>query len=116
MWKGTHVSLMPGWAPNPRYEVPGFRMVFAQMVTHFWSRGCFLIDGQVLAGLLPRLRGMPAVLVYGRHDMSGPLEAARELHRVWSEASSVVVEHAGHGDGGFAEALADALDRLRASV
>lgn len=55
-WEDTHVSLMPGWEPNPRYEDPTFRMVFARLVTRYWSHGCFLTDGQVLAGM-DRLAG-----------------------------------------------------------
>jgi proline iminopeptidase len=34
-WEDTHVSFMPGWTPNPCYEDPTFRMVFARLVTHY---------------------------------------------------------------------------------
>lgn len=27
-WEDVHVSLMPGWQPNPRYEDPEFRLTF----------------------------------------------------------------------------------------
>jgi proline iminopeptidase len=55
---------MPGWEPNPRFEDPQFRRVFARLVTHDWSHGCFLTDGEVLAGM-HRLAGIPGVLIHG---------------------------------------------------
>lgn len=108
-WEDTHVSLMPGWTPNPRYEDPTFRMVFARLVTHYWSHGCFLTDGQILAGM-DRLAGIPAVLIHGRHDVSGPLDTAWSLHRRWASSRLVVVDDAGHGGGSFADELTAALD------
>lgn len=110
-WEDTHVSLMPGWTPDPRYDDPGFRMVFARMVTHFWSHNCFLADGHILAGM-PRLAGIPAVLIHGRHDISGPPDTAVALHRAWPGSELVILDDAGHGGGGFADAMADAVDRL----
>ncbi|MCB0183585.1 MAG: alpha/beta fold hydrolase, partial [Caldilineaceae bacterium] len=29
-WEDTHVSLMPGWQPDARYDDPEFRMIFAR--------------------------------------------------------------------------------------
>src|SRR4051794_36616122 len=72
-WEDTHVSLMPGWSPNPRYDEPTFRMVFARLVTHYWSHGCFLDEDQI-RGRMDRLAGIPAVLIHGRHDISSPLD------------------------------------------
>jgi predicted alpha/beta hydrolase family esterase len=37
-------------------------------------------------------------MVHGRLDMNGPLEAARELSRAWSDAELLVAEDAGHLD------------------
>jgi proline iminopeptidase len=108
-WEDTHVSLMPGWKPSPRYEDPAFRMVFARLVTHYWSHGCFLTDGQILAGM-NHLAGIPAVLIHGRHDVSGPLGTAWALQRRWPGSRLVIVEDAGHGGGSFDDELSAALD------
>lgn len=110
-WEDTHVSLMPGWTPDPRYDDRVFRMVFARMVTHFWSHGLFLIDGQILAAM-PTLHDIPAVLVHGRHDVSSPPDTAWALHRAWPGSELVLVDDAGHGGAGFADALTDALNHL----
>jgi proline iminopeptidase len=111
-WEDTHVSLMPGWAPDPRYEDLAFRERFARLVTHYWSHDCFLADGQVLAAM-NRVAHIPAVLVHGRYDISGPLETPWAVHRAWPASRLVVVGDAGHGGGSFTGELAAAVSALR---
>jgi proline iminopeptidase len=107
-WEDTHVSLMPGWQPDPRYADPQFAAVFARLVTHYWSHGCFLADGQII-GRLSRIAEIPATLVHGRHDVSSPLDTAWRLHEGWPASRLVVVEDAGHGGGSFPDEMAAAL-------
>jgi len=111
-WEDTHVSLMPGWEPSLRYREPEFRMTFARLVTHYWSHGCFLTDGEIIARM-NRLADIPAVLIHGRHDVSGPLDTAWHLHRAWPASRLVVLDDAGHGGTGFAETLVEAVDSFR---
>lgn len=110
-WEDTHVSLAPDWTPSPRYDNSAFRMVFARLVTHYWGHGCFLADGELLAGMT-RLANIPAVLIHGRHDVSGPLDTAWTVHRSWP-GSRLVVLDAGHGGGTFPDELKAALDSFR---
>ncbi len=111
-WEDTHVSLMPGWTPSPRYADPAFQSVFARLVTHYWSHGCFLIDGQVAAGM-PLLADIPAVLIHGRYDVSGPADVAWRLHRLWPGSRLELLDDAGHGGGSFAQRITAALDGFR---
>lgn len=97
-WEDTHVSLDPAWEPNPRFADPVFRMEFARLVTHYWSHAGFLPDGALQRGVA-RLSGIPAVLVTGRQDVSGPPDVAWRLHREWPGSDLVVVEQGGHGTG-----------------
>jgi proline iminopeptidase len=106
---------MPGWSPDPRYDDPGFRMVLARLVTHYWSSGCFLEEDQILRRA-KRLARVPAVLVHGRHDISSPLDTAWSLHRAWPGSRLVVLDRAGHGGPGFTEAVVDAIDSLIRAV
>ncbi|GAB7192911.1 prolyl aminopeptidase [Kineococcus sp. NUM-3379] len=108
-WEDVHVSLVPGYRPDPRYDDPGFRLAFARLVTHYWSHAAFLGETELLDGT-PRLAGIPAVLVHGRLDVSSPLETAWHLHRAWPGSELVVVGDGGHGGPRFAEHLARALD------
>lgn len=110
-WEDTHVSLMPDWEPDPRFEDPTFRMVFARLVTHYWSHGCFLADGQILAGM-DRVARIPALMVHGRYDVSSPLATAWALHRCWPASRLVVAHDAGHGGDTFVGELVAALDSV----
>jgi proline iminopeptidase len=103
---------MPGWEPDSRYQDPQFRMIFSRLVTHYWSHGCFLTDLEVMAGM-PRLTDIPAVLIHGRWDVSGPLDTAWALHRAWPTSELHILDDAGHGGIGFPEAMTAALDKFR---
>ncbi|SDH31045.1 proline iminopeptidase [Rhodococcus triatomae] len=98
----THVSLLPGWVPNPRYEDPDFRNVFSRLVSHYWSNDCFLADRPLLAHI-DRLDGVPATLLHSRYDVSSPLDIAWDLARSWPTSRLVVLDDAGHGGGSFAD-------------
>lgn len=111
-WEDTHVSLMPGWEPSERYKDPDFRSVFARLVTHYWSHGCFLEDGEILDGT-HRIAHIPAVLIHGRWDVSGPIDTAWKLHRRWPASELRVLEGAGHGGPGFSEAMTEAINQFR---
>lgn len=56
---------------------------------------------------------IPAVLIHGRHDVSGPLDTAWHLHQRWPASRLVVLEDAGHGGTGFSEAIVAAMDSFR---
>ena len=57
-WEDTHVATVPGHTHDARYDDPAFRLCFARLVTHYWSNGCFVEDGQVLRDA-HRLAGIP---------------------------------------------------------
>lgn len=112
-WEDTHVSLMPGWTPDDRYRDPEFRMIFARLVTHYWSHGCFLAEREIL-DRMPELTGIPAVLIHGRFDVSSPPDTAWHLHHAWPGSRLVILDDAGHGGNGFASELVAALNTFRA--
>lgn len=112
VWEDTHGSLAPGWTHLARYDDPSFRAIFARVVTHYWSNGCFLEDDEVLDNM-HRIADIPAVLVHGRHDLSGPLETPWRLHLRWPTSRLVVVDDAGHGTGSFGAEMVTAIDSMR---
>lgn len=107
-WEDAVMSNEPGWRPSERYRDPAFRMVFARIVTHYFSHAGWLEDGQLLrdAG---RLAGIPAVLVHGRLDLGGPADTAWQLARAWPDAQ---LEFVGTGHAGGPEMA----DRIREAV
>ncbi len=108
-WEDVHVSLAPGARPSPRYEDPAFRLLFATLVTHYWSHSGFGGD-DLLAGM-STLAGVPGVLIHGRLDVSSPLETPWRLHRAWP-GSELVVLPEGHGGPATTRALRNAVARL----
>ena len=60
-----------------------------------------------------RLTDIPAVLIHGRYDISGPLDTAWRLHRSWPNSKLTVLNDAGHGGGSFTSELIVALDSFR---
>ncbi len=111
-WEDTHVSLVPGYQPNPRYEDPEFRLRFARLVTHYWRHAAFLDDNQLLRDASV-LNGIPGVLICGRYDVSSPLVTAWRLSQRWSTSELQVIDDTGHGGGErFVSAIVDALIRL----
>lgn len=95
-WEDVHVSLADGFSPTEQYEDPEFRMVFATLVIHYWKHAGFAGEGGLLAGMA-RIAHIPAVLIHGRLDVSGPLVTAWELHKVWPASELIVVDNEGHG-------------------
>jgi hypothetical protein len=75
-WEGTDVSLMPGWAPDPRYEDAEFRLAFVRLVTHCRSNGSFLEDDEIIRGihLLAEVPAASTVVDGARHG-------GRRLHQ-----------------------------------
>jgi proline iminopeptidase len=97
-WEDVHVGTYPDHRPDPRFDDARFRLCFARIVTHYWSHAGFLEDGQLLRNV-HRIADIPAVLVHGRLDISGPVDVAWQLAREWPTAELVVVGDAGHGAG-----------------
>jgi proline iminopeptidase len=111
-WEDTHMSLAPGAEPWLQTMDPQSQLTFARLVTHYWSNGCFLVDDEVQRNM-HRMAGIPGVLVHGRYDVSGPLDTAWELHKLWPDSRLVVLDDAGHGGDRMTRELVAALDSFR---
>jgi proline iminopeptidase len=75
---------------------------------HYWSHGCFLTDRHIPAGL-PSIASIPATLIHGRHDISGPLDTAWHLHLRWPASTLRILVDAGHGGDSFSNEIRRAL-------
>jgi proline iminopeptidase len=68
-------------------------------------------DNEVLANMA-RIAHIPATLIHGLHDVSGPLDTAWELHKAWPASRLVVVDDAGHFGGSMGEQFTTAIDAM----
>lgn len=85
-------------------ELDVIQLARARIQMHYLTRDCFLVPGQLLAGI-SRIHHLPAVIVQGMADPVCPPIAAETLHRAWPEATWVPVASAGH------DALSPAMAR-----
>lgn len=114
-WEDVHVSLDPHARPEPRFDDPVFRRVFATLVTHYWRNAAFLRQRPILARL-ERVAQTPALLVHGRLDVSSPLRTAFDLHGRWPASRFVVIADEGHGGPRMMQTLSDGASELIARV
>jgi proline iminopeptidase len=110
-WEDTHISLAPGYVPNPRYNDPEYRLLFARLVTHYWKNAAFLEEDQLIRNA-PLLNDIPGVLIHGRHDVSTPLETAWRLHNNWRGSTLEIIDDAGHGGQSMLDAILRATNRV----
>ncbi|MHC5262342.1 prolyl aminopeptidase [Streptomyces sp. UC4497] len=111
-WETACVSQPP--RSVPRYEDPDFRYGFARTVTHYFSRNHFLDGPDTVLRDLPRLKGLPAVVVQGKVDLGNLLGIPWRLAQAWPDAELIVVDEAGHNAGapGITDELVAVLDRF----
>jgi proline iminopeptidase len=114
-WEDVHVSLAPNNAPNPRFQDPEFRLLFATLVIHYWRHAAFLPDKAILSNM-HKIRHLPAVLIHGRLDISSPLATAWALHQDWPGSELVVVDQEGHGGKLMVAHVTAAVARLQAGL
>ena len=126
-WEDEHIRIGTGGreiAAVPQ-QVTDRQLAFARLVTHYWAADGFVADwatpwgaepGSGLLGGMARIAHIPAVLIHGRRDVSGPTLTAWELHRAWPASELVVVEDEGHGGPVMVEAWRAAVERLVADA
>jgi proline iminopeptidase len=105
-WEGTTISLLPDPARIEKFGEERFAAAFAGIECHYFMNGCFLAEGELLAGAA-RLRHLPGVIVQGRYDVVTPVRSALLLSKAWPEARFEIVPDAGHTatEPGIADAL-----------
>jgi proline iminopeptidase len=102
-WEDHHISIGAGGVhPNPRWEDDEYRHVFVTLATHYWAHEAFLAPP--LLDRMHRLRDIPATLIHGRRDISGPVLVPWRVHRAWPGSELIVDEGEGHGGESMVEA------------
>jgi proline iminopeptidase len=94
-WEDHHISIgTDGVQRDPNWEDDEFRNNFATLVTHYWAHDAFL-DPPIL-DQMHRLADIPATLIHGRRDVSGPAVIPWRLHKSWPGSELIIIESDGH--------------------
>ena len=112
-WEDAVQSLEVGWAPNPRYTDPAFRMTFARIVTHYFQHHAWLEPDQLLRDA-HRLAGIPGVLISGRLDFGSPPDTAWQLAQAWPGADLQLIPKGHGGDDDMTARIVAATARFAA--
>jgi proline iminopeptidase len=111
-WEAAHVSIGSDQPPILGDADEERDLVFATLVTHYWANDGFLRNGMEICARLPAIRHIPAVLIHGRRDVSGPAATAWRLHRSWPASRLFIIESEGHGGPLASARMRSALDLL----
>ena len=112
-WEGVTVTLLPDPAMLEEFTDDAHAIAVARIENHYFRHKCWLEDGQLLAGAA-KLRGIPGVIVQGRHDCCTPPAAAWALKQAWPEVDLQIVADGGHlfTEPGVTDGLVRASDRF----
>lgn len=87
------------------------------MEAHYFQNDCFMKPGQLLAEA-GKLKGIPAIIVQGRHDLLCPPATSHALSLLWPDSQVRIVEGAGHSlyDPGVRDAMMRAIADLASEI
>ena len=112
-WEGETVTLLPRPEVIADFSEPSKAIAIARIENHYMINKGWLEEGQLLRGA-EKLRGIPGVIVQGRHDCCTPPRAAWALHKAWPEAELNIVPDGGHlfNEPGVLDGLIRATDKF----
>jgi len=113
-WEGVTVTLLPQEDTVDNMAEGENAVATARIETHYFAHRCWLEEGQLLKGAAEKLRGIPGVIVQGRHDCCTPPAAAWALKKAWPEVDLQIVPDGGHlfSEPGITDGLVRATDRF----
>ena len=112
-WEANTVTLLPNQHVLEEFTEPQKAVAIARIENHYMINKGWLEEGQLLAGA-GKLRGIPGVIVQGRHDCCTPPRAAWALKKAWPEVELNIVADGGHlfNEPGILDGLIRATDRF----
>jgi proline iminopeptidase len=112
-WEGLTVTLLPDPEMLAEFTEDRHAIAIARIENHYMLHRGWLEEGQLLKGA-EKLRGIPGVIVQGRHDCCTPPRAAWELKKAWPEVELNIVPDGGHlyNEPGILDGLVRATDRF----
>ena len=83
-WEGDIVTLLPSPETIDHFTSPEVAVAVARIENHYMANHGWLEEGQLLRDAC-KLKGIPGVIVQGRHDTCTPPVAASKLKQAWPE-------------------------------
>jgi proline iminopeptidase len=113
VWEGNVVTVLPNAHVIEEFTEPKKAIAIARIENHYMINKGWLEEGQLLAGA-SKLRGIPGVIVQGRHDCCTPPRAAWALKKAWPEVELNIVPDGGHlyNEPGILDGLIRATDQF----
>ena len=113
MWEGVTCTLLPDPDMMADFTADDHAVAVARIEAHFFRNLCWLEPDQLINDA-QRLRGIPGVIVQGRHDCCTPPAAAFALKQAWPEVDLQIVPDGGHlfTEPGITDGLVRATDRF----
>lgn len=113
LWEGNVATLLPDEKLLGTFADPAKAVPFARICARFFLEDFYLKEGQLLNNA-DKLKGIPGIIVQGRHDICTPPTSAWALKQAWPEADLRIVHDAGHsaGEPGIVDGLVRASDEL----
>lgn len=112
-WEGTTVTLLPNAHVIDEFTSADKAIAIARIENHYMAAGGWFEPGQLLRGA-EKLRGIPGIIVQGRHDCCTPPKAAWALKKAWPEVDLHIVPDGGHlfSEPGILDGLIRATDKF----
>ena len=112
-WEASTVTVLPNAKTMEHFTSPDVAVAIARIENHYMANGGWLEEGQLLRGA-EKLRGIPGIIVQGRHDTCTPPKAAWALKKAWPQVELQIVPDGGHlyNEPGILDGLVRATDRF----
>ena len=113
LWEGSVATLLPDESLLDDFADPAKAVPFARICARFFLEDFFLEEAQLLKEA-QKLKGIPGIIVQGRHDICTPPTSAWELKKAWPEVDLRIVHDAGHSayEPGIVDGLVRATDEF----
>ena len=110
-WEGNVVTLLPNPEVMQEFTDPKKAVAIARIENHYMINKGWLGETQLLDGA-SKLKGIPGIIVQGRHDCCTPPRAAWALKQAWPEVDLQIVPDGGHlfNEPGILDGLIRATD------
>lgn len=113
LWEGSVATLLPNPDLLADFAEPAKALPFARICARYFMNDFYLEEAQLLRDA-HKLKGIPGIIVQGRHDICCPPTSAWALKQAWPEVDLRIVHDGGHAasEPGIVDGLVRATDEF----